>query len=150
MRRIVDEMNDDGNVPPGSRRRRSRVARIGGPAALVAGGLVAGAVLAGTLSAGAASVTGAVNGAHGYASGEAGGSKDTPVTGDELAKVTAAVKGKDSAVTVTSVRKDPDASYDVFGTKSGSQVMYDVSADLKTITQRGAPPSASRSAVGST
>ncbi len=63
-----------------------------------------------------------------------GGTSDTPVTGDEATKVTAAVTAKDSAVTVTSVRKDPDGSYDVFGTKNGSQVRYDVSADLKTIT----------------
>ncbi len=64
-----------------------------------------------------------------------GGSNDTAVTGDELAKVTAAVTAKDSSITVTSVRKDPDGSYDVVGTKSGATVMYDVSADLKTFTQ---------------
>jgi len=61
-------------------------------------------------------------------------SNDTPVTGDELAKVTAAVTAKDSSVTVTSVQKDPDGSYDVFGTKAGALVMFDVSADLATIT----------------
>ena len=79
-------------------------------------------------------------GGHGGGPGR-GGSADTPVTGDELAKVTAAVKAKDSAVTVSQVRKDPDGSYDVFGTRSGAQVMYQVSADLKTITQNtgGAP-----------
>ena len=59
---------------------------------------------------------------------------DTSVTGTELASVTAAVKAKDSTVTVTSVRKDPDGSYDVFGTKSGATVMLEVSKDLKTIT----------------
>ena len=58
----------------------------------------------------------------------------TPVTGAELTKVTAAVKAKDSAVTVTSVQKDPDGSYDVNGTKAGAQVRFNVSADLKTIT----------------
>jgi hypothetical protein len=62
------------------------------------------------------------------------GSADTAVTGDELAKVTAAMKAKDSAVTVTSVRKDPDGSYDVLGTKAGANVFYDVTADLKTFT----------------
>ncbi len=61
-------------------------------------------------------------------------SNDTPVTGDELAKVTAAVAAKDG-VTVTSVQKDPDGSYDVFATKDGAHVMYEVSADLATITQ---------------
>jgi hypothetical protein len=64
-----------------------------------------------------------------------GASSDTPVTGDKAAEVTAAVKAKDSSVTVTGVRKDPDGSYDVIGTKSGAQVRYDVSADLKTVTQ---------------
>lgn len=131
----MDEMNDDWTLQERPPTRRSTVARIGRPAALVAGGLVTGAVLAGTLSAGAANLTSASNSATGYATGGSGGSNDTPVTGDEHAKVTAAVKAKDSSVTVSSVRKDPDGSYDVFGTKAGSQVMYEVSADLKTITQ---------------
>ena len=148
----LNEMNDNWNVPHGPSRRGSAVARIGRPAALVAGGLVAGAVLAGTLTAGAASGTGTSNAASGYAAGEGGGSNDTPVTGDELAKVTAAVKAKDSSVTVTSVRKDPDGSYDVFATKSGSQVMYEVSADLKTVTQntfQGGRPGGAESAPSS-
>jgi hypothetical protein len=57
------------------------------------------------------------------------------VTGAELTQVTNAVKAKDSAVTVTRAQKDPDGSYDVFGTKAGAQVMFEVSKDLKTITQ---------------
>ena len=68
--------------------------------------------------------------------GGGGGHAHTPVAGDELAKVTAAVKAKDSAVTVTTVQKDPDGSYDVEGTKAGVPVRFDVSADLKTITAR--------------
>src|SRR6478735_1322609 len=64
-----------------------------------------------------------------------GGSNDTPVTGDELARVTAAVQAKDPSFTVSSLRKDPDGSYDVFGTKSGAPAGYDVSADLQTITE---------------
>jgi hypothetical protein len=39
----------------------------------------------------------------------------------------------------TSVRKDPDGSYDVLGTKAGANVMLDVSADLATITQNSKP-----------
>ena len=70
----------------------------------------------------------------GHGSGR-GGSNDTPVTGDELAKVTAAVQAKDPSFTVSSVRKDPDGSYDVFGTKSGAPAGYDVSVDLQTITE---------------
>jgi len=38
-------------------------------------------------------------------------------------------------VTVESVRKDPDGSYDVLGTKDGQKVMFDVSADLATVSQ---------------
>ena len=60
---------------------------------------------------------------------------DTPATGTALTKVTAAVKARDSAVSVTSVRMDPDGSYDVFGTKAGANVMLEVSKDLNTITQ---------------
>lgn len=63
----------------------------------------------------------------------------TAVTGSELAKVNAAVKAKDSAVSVTSVRKDADGSYEVLGTKAGSPVAFDVSKDLKTITTKGRP-----------
>lgn len=59
---------------------------------------------------------------------------DTLVTGTQLAGVTAAVKAKVGAVTVTSVRQDPDGSYDVLATRSGADVMLDVSKDLKTIT----------------
>jgi hypothetical protein len=68
-----------------------------------------------------------------------GGSADTLVTGAEAKQVTDAVKAKDSAVTVTGVRKDPDGSYDVLGTKAGAQVMFEVSKDLKTITENTHP-----------
>jgi hypothetical protein len=61
--------------------------------------------------------------------------KVTPVNGDELAKVTAAVTGKDPAVTVTRAHKSTDGTYDVFGTKDGTKVTFDVSADLKTVSQ---------------
>ena len=42
---------------------------------------------------------------------------------------------KGSTVTVTSVRKDPDGSYDVFATKADTKVKFDVRADLATITE---------------
>jgi hypothetical protein len=58
------------------------------------------------------------------------------VTGDEATKVTAAVTAKDSAVTVSEVRKDADGSYDVVGTKDSKKVLYEVSADLTTVTAR--------------
>jgi hypothetical protein len=50
------------------------------------------------------------------------------------------MKQKDASVTVTSVQKDPDNSYDVYGTKAGAQVAYDVSADLSTFTARTGGP----------
>lgn len=72
--------------------------------------------------------------------GPGGGSQDTPVTGAEADKVIAAVKAKDSAATVTTVRMDPDGSYDALGTKDGAPVMFEVSKDLKTITEAAGGP----------
>jgi hypothetical protein len=85
----------------------------------------------------------------GHGGGRGGGSTDTPVTGDEAAKASAAVTAKDSAVTVTSVRKDADGSYDVLGSKAGAPVMFDVSADLAAVTQssEGAGGGGQRSAA---
>jgi hypothetical protein len=80
--------------------------------------------------------------------GGGGGSADTAVTGAELAKVTDAMKAKDAAVTVTSVQKDPDGSYDVYGTKAGAQVAYDVSKDLSTFTARTGGPGGGRGGHG--
>lgn len=70
----------------------------------------------------------------------------TEVTGDEAAKVGDAVKAKDSAVTIEAIRKAPDNSYRVLGTKDGNRVMYGVSADLATVTehQRGSGPGGKR------
>ena len=69
-------------------------------------------------------------------------SQDTAVTGTEADKVIAAVKAKDATVTIDTVRKDPDGSYDALGTKDGSPVFFDVSADLATITQNTGGPGA--------
>ncbi len=60
----------------------------------------------------------------------------TDATAEETAKVTAAVKAKDAAVTVEKVVKDPDGSFDAQGTKDGTKVMVEVSADLQTVTVR--------------
>lgn len=68
--------------------------------------------------------------------GKRGGHAHTEVTGDEADKVVAAVEAKDSAVTVESVRKDEDGSYDAMGTRDGEKVAFEVSADLATITER--------------
>ncbi|WP_050346885.1 hypothetical protein [Arsenicicoccus sp. oral taxon 190] len=64
------------------------------------------------------------------------GGRHTPATADETAKVTAAVKAKDSAVTVERVLKDPDGSFHVVGTKAGQRVMVEVSKDLATVEVR--------------
>ena len=70
--------------------------------------------------------------------GGKGGGQDTPVTGDEAQKVIDAVKAKNAGVTITTVQKDPDGTYDALGTKAdGTKVMYDVSTDLQTITEGG-------------
>jgi hypothetical protein len=107
-------------------------------AAVAAGAVMAaGAAIAVGISNADAMNTTAVtaNTGYGQAPSSDRGSNDTAVTGDEATKVGAAVTAKDSAVTVTSVRKDPDGSYDVLGTKAGANVMFDVSADLATITE---------------
>lgn len=72
--------------------------------------------------------------------GPMGGHEHTAVTGDELAKVTAAVTAKFSGATMSEVAKDPDGSYDVHATKDGARVMYEVSADLATIEERTGGP----------
>jgi hypothetical protein len=72
--------------------------------------------------------------------GAMGGTADAAVTGAEADKVIAAVKAKDSAATITAVRKDPDGSYDALGTKAGAPVFFDVSADLKTVTANTGGP----------
>lgn len=108
---------------------------ITGACAVVAAvGLVATGAALSNAATSAPSAASSYTGAAGAPDGSANPNNDTPVTGTELADVKAAVKAKDSSVTVTSVRKDPDGSYDVFGTKAGAGVMLEVSKDLKTIT----------------
>ena len=62
----------------------------------------------------------------------------TAVTGDEAQKVIDAVQAANSGTTITTVQKDPDGTYDAEGTNAdGSQVRFDVSADLASITGGG-------------
>jgi len=106
----------------------------GAAAVIAAGALIGtGAALSGAATG---TVTPTSSATSSSPAGQPSGHAHTPVTGAELAKVTAAVKAKDSAVTVTTVQKDPDGSYDVDATKAGAPVRFDVSADLKTITAR--------------
>ena len=94
-------------------------------AALATAGVVgvAGAALAAADDSTATSSPSATSSSapRGDAPGRPGGSQDTAVTGSEADKVVAAVKAKDSAVTITAVRKDPDGSYDALGTKAGAR-----------------------------
>lgn len=64
-------------------------------------------------------------------------STDTAVTGAEADAVIASVVKTDPAATITTVRKDPDGSYDALGTSNGAKAFYDVSADLATVTAGG-------------
>lgn len=66
--------------------------------------------------------------------------RHTTVTGDEAAEVIAAVEATDSTVTIETVRKDPDGSYDALGTKDGERIAFDVSTDLATVTERTGRP----------
>ena len=113
-------------------------------AAVAAAAALVGGVAAVSNATTASTVTAGYSGygpAQGQGSGGPGGGHEhTAVTGSELTKVTAAVKAKDSAITVTSVQKDPDGSYDVHGTKAGAPVMVEVSKDLKTIEVRTGGP----------
>ncbi|MDO5626988.1 MAG: hypothetical protein Q4G43_01585 [Mobilicoccus sp.] len=63
----------------------------------------------------------------------------TEVTGEEATRVTDAVAAQEADITVETVRKDPDGSYDVIGTRAGERVMVEVSADLSSIEVRTAP-----------
>jgi hypothetical protein len=104
-------------------------------------GTKAGAKVMFDVSSDLATITENAGGPGGHGKGGPGGaSQDTPVTGEEATKVSAAVTAKDSTVTVESVRKDPDGSYDVLGTKAGAKVMFDVSSDLATITENAGGP----------
>jgi hypothetical protein len=71
----------------------------------------------------------------GYGPGP-GGHEHEEVTGSELADVEDAVAGFDSTIDVEGVMKDEDGSYDVMGTRDGSPVVLEVSADLGTISER--------------
>ena len=93
-----------------------------------------------TPSSSSTTAKGPQDGQRGGQDGQRGGSRDTPVTGDEAQKVIDAVQAKNAGTKITEVRKDPDGSYDAVGTKSdGTRVMYDVSKDLKTITEATRP-----------
>jgi hypothetical protein len=129
-------------------------ALVGGVAAVSNASTTDQVAYAGYTGAGSAGEQGRGMGPGG---GGRGGHAHTEVTGAELTKVTAAVKAKDSAVTVQRVQKDPDGSYDVIGTKDGNPVMLEVSKDLGTIeTRTGGPggpqpaPSASSSSTSTT
>ena len=113
-------------------------------------GTKAGARVMFDVSADLATITENAGGPGGGGRGDKGGmgGQHTEVTGDEAAKVSAVVTAKDSAVTVEKVQKDADGSYDVLGTKAGAKVMFDVSADLATVTENAGGPGAGGPGAG--
>ena len=64
------------------------------------------------------------------------GGNHTAASASETTQVKAAVKAKDSTITVEQVMKDEDGSFDAMGTKAGQRVMAEVSKDLKTVDVR--------------
>lgn len=108
-------------------------------AALATLGLVVGGASLANAESGTSTTSSSTSAGTTAPGGAGGASQDTAVTGDELAKVTAAVTAEHSGLTVTEVRMDPDGSYDVLGTEDGSPVFYEVSADLSTITANAGP-----------
>lgn len=118
--------------------RTTKIRLAIGSAALVGSGLLVGAALMGGGATAADGTTG--SGSNGTSQTRPAPHEHTAATAAETTKVKAAVKSYDSTITVTTVRKDPDGSFDVDGTKAGQLVALDVSKDLKTITERKGGP----------
>ncbi|MBP6996131.1 MAG: hypothetical protein KBB39_08345 [Phycicoccus sp.] len=131
------------------------VSLVGGGVAFAAASQGAGSAASNTADANSAQAA-AGEAPQGPMGGGMGGHTHTPVTGDELTKVTDAISAYDSSITVESVEKDEDGTYDVHGTKDGTPVHLDVSADLATITEgmggpgggMGGPPPGESGAPG--
>lgn len=66
--------------------------------------------------------------------GGRGGGQRTPLSSDELAKATAAIKAKDANATVKDSWKDSDGSFDVVVTSGSATTKYEVSADYASVT----------------
>ncbi|MCK9894297.1 hypothetical protein [Frankia sp. AgB32] len=119
-----------------------RFKKIGLAAATVAtaAGLTFGAATAASASTGLGlSTSTGVGSSTGVSTGLGanglGLSLGTALSVDEVARVTAVVKAKGALDSVTSVRRNPDGSYLVVGTKAGATVTEQVSADLQTVTR---------------
>ncbi len=120
----------------------TRVRAVAAGGALLVAGFGAGALF-GLTGLASADTTNNGSPTAGYHHGGPGGPRGcagTPVTGAELGKVKAAVEAKRPGVSVLHVRKDPDGSYDVMGTKNGALVMLQVSKDLSTVSERTGGP----------
>jgi hypothetical protein len=123
---------------------RQRIGMAVAGLAALAGMVVGGAAIAqadddGADTTGSYGITGQDREGRGGGPGHGpgpGGHEHEEVTGSELADVEDAVSGFDSTISVEAVMKDPDGSYDVMGTRDGSPVMLEVSADLGTISER--------------
>lgn len=123
----------------------SNARRIGGAAALVAGGLVAGGVLAGSLTASADTSTSTPSASSSEAPGvmtnpnpgdpsQPQRSDETLLTGSTAAKVKAAVTAKYPGATFVRVETDSDGVYEAHITKAdGTAVTVQVDASF-TVT----------------
>ncbi|WP_392468561.1 hypothetical protein ACF3NS_06115 [Arsenicicoccus cauae] len=119
--------------------RTLTAAAVAAAGLMIAGGAAAAnAATGGSPQASTGYAQSAPGGQQGYGAPGQGGQRapheHTAATADQTAKVKAAVTAKDSTITVTTVQKDPDGSFDVLGTKTGQQVRVDVSADYQTVT----------------
>ena len=103
----------------------TKIRKVSGGVALVAGGLLAGGVLAGTLTAGAAD-TGSPT-ASSSSSAPAGKAAESPLTGTKLAKVKAAVLEAYPSATFDRVETDNGGVYEAHITKAdGTQVTVEL------------------------
>ncbi|PFG33836.1 hypothetical protein [Sanguibacter antarcticus] len=115
---------------------RRRMGTIATTAAVVAALSIGGASLA------AAATDPATPSVENHASGRAAAGSDsatrglsgTVVTGDDADAVIAAVAAEDADADITEVRLAPDGSYRAVGTSGDDRVVYQVSADLATVT----------------
>lgn len=98
--------------------------------------VASGGVLLGATAAYAGAPSAAPAAAPPASSSDVAADRHTPVTGAEKEKVAAAVRAKNSAVTVERVSKAADGTYRVRGTKASKPVLVHVSKDLATVTVR--------------
>ena len=104
-----------------------------GVSTFAAGAVIAGGVTLATAASGDDDKGETPGHGHGFGWGHGRGHDHSPVTGSEKTKVSDAVTKKYADVTVETVLKDEDGSYDVLGKQGGKPVLVQASKDLRTI-----------------